>query len=79
MTYTDSFGEQTVSGVTERPVEGRTLSNAAPTFKDDISIEVSENVSGDIGDPVTASDADNDVLLYSKGTLTPMAMDDAID
>ena len=31
--------------------------------------EIAENTSGDIGDPVTASDADNDVLLYDFGTL----------
>ena len=68
VTYTDSFGEQMASGVTENPVEGRTLANAAPTFKDDIVIEISENTSGDIGDPVLASDGDNDELLYDLVT-----------
>ena len=64
VTYTDSFGEQTASGVTGNAVEDRTLSNAQPTFKDGIVIEANENQTGDIGDPVLASDADNDELLY---------------
>ena len=68
VTYTDSFGEQMASGVTENAVEGRTLANAAPTFKDDIVIEISENTTGDIGDPVLASDDDNDELLYDLVT-----------
>ena len=55
--------------MTENPVEGRTLANAAPSFKDDIVIEASENQTGDIGDPVLASDGDNDELLYDFGTV----------
>ena len=84
MTYTDSFGEQTVSGVTDNKVEARTLANAAPSFKDDIVVEANENMSGAFGDPVTASDGDDDVLLYSKGTLfdtdgtTELANDNAL-
>ena len=84
VTYTDSFGEQMASGVTENPVEARTLANAAPSFKDDIVVEANENQTGDIGDPVLASDSDNDVLLYSKGTLfdtdgtTELANDNAL-
>ena len=84
VTYTDSFGEQTVSGVTDNKVEERTLANAAPSFKDDIVVEANENMSGAFGDPVTASDGDDDVLLYSKGTLfdtdgtTELANDNAL-
>ena len=70
VSYTDSFGTQTASGVTENPVEKRTLSNALPKFEDVDPIPIDENVTGNIGDPVTASDDDNDVLLYSFGTLT---------
>ena len=66
VTYTDSFGEQTASGVTDNAVEPRTLANARPAFKADIdAITVDEGVKGAIGDPITATDADNDVLLYS--------------
>ena len=67
VTYTDSFGEQTVSGVTMNRVEGRTLANTAPEFPDIDPIEVDEGVDGNIGDPITATDADNDHLLYDKG------------
>ena len=69
VTYTDSFGEQTASGVTENKVEERTLANAAPKFADDIVVEANENQTGDIGDPVTASDGDGDELLYDFGTV----------
>ena len=66
VTYTDEFGEQTVSGVTANAVEGRTLANTRPAFDDEIdAISVDENVKGAIGDPIVATDPDNDVLLYS--------------
>ena len=66
VTYEDSFGEQTVSGVTANAVEGRTVSNASPKFPDKVDpISVKENATGAIGDPIVATDADNDVLLYS--------------
>ena len=43
--------------------------NAAPKFDDDIAaIEVPENTSGKIGEPIVASDADNDELLYDVDT-----------
>ena len=74
VTYTDTHGAQEVSGVTTR-VEPRTLANAAPSFEDidekddvdgiQVTMSVNENAKGDIGDPVMATDADNDVLLYS--------------
>ena len=34
VTYEDTFGEKTVSGVTDQPVEPKTLANAAPEFSD---------------------------------------------
>ena len=75
VTYTDVHGDQEVSGVTTR-VEPRTLANAAPSFDDldedenaangiQVTRSVNENAKGDIGEPVTATDGDNDVLLYS--------------
>ena len=74
-TYIDTHGAQEVSGVTAR-VEGRTLANAAPSFDDldendntadgiQVTRSVNENAKGDIGEPVMATDGDNDVLLYS--------------
>ena len=66
VTYEDSFGSQTASGVTANAVEPRTLANAAPMFPATVDpISVNENVTGAIGDPIIATDADNDILLYS--------------
>ena len=77
-TYTDMFGEgQTASAVSTNVVEARTTSNAAPSFEDhdtddltpgvQVTRETNEGEAKDtnIGDPVAASDADSDVLLYS--------------
>ena len=44
------------------------------TDPDDVMIMVDENSKGEIGDAVVASDADNDVLLYSLG---PAEIDDS--
>ena len=66
VTYSDKHGDQTASGVTENAVEARTLANARPEFPSKVDpIEVNENVAGNIGDPIAATDANNDVLLYS--------------
>ena len=51
VTYTDKHGAQTVSGVTDNPVEARTLANASPKFGEIDAISVNENVGGNIGDP----------------------------
>ncbi|MCY4528762.1 MAG: cadherin domain-containing protein, partial [Chloroflexi bacterium] len=74
-TYTDAHGAQEVSGVTDNAVEPRTLANAAPSFDDldedddtsviEVTRSINENAKGAFGDPVLASDADNDVLLYT--------------
>ena len=79
VTYTDSYGSgKTASAVTGNVVEERTVANAPPSFKgqDDkkdetgtqVNRKVDENsASGSsIGKPVSASDADNDVLVYTK-------------
>ena len=79
VTYADSFGNgKTAMAVSENRVEGRTVANAAPSFSDqdeddesriyvDVSRSVGENtdVGGNVGKPVSATDADSDVLLYS--------------
>ena len=65
-TYTDTHGDQSASAATDNPVEPRTSANAAPKFDDLDPIEVNENVKGDIGEPIMATDGDNDILLYGK-------------
>jgi hypothetical protein len=80
VSYTDSFGAQTAYGVTDSAVEARTLANAAPKFDDDIDgIPVKENVKGNIGELILASDGDNDVLLYTFGTVDANNDGDADD
>ena len=73
-TYTDEHGSgKAVSGISENTVEAKTLSNAAPKFADEddaqtgtqVGRTVKENVKGDVGKPVIATDADNDILLYT--------------
>ena len=77
VTYSDKFGSgKTASAVSANPVEARTLSNAAPSFADqdddedtpyiDVARSVAENttVGMRIGRPVSATDADDDILFY---------------
>ena len=65
VTYTDRRGAgKTASETTDNVVEERTLSNALPKFPDMDPIPVNENADGSIGDPIVATDADNDVLQY---------------
>ena len=74
VTYSDKFGPgKTASAVSARPVEPRTLSNAAPGFVDRrgdeitvITLSVRENtaVGRTIGRRVSAKDADADILFY---------------
>ena len=75
-TYTDKFGsDKTAEAVSENPVEAKTVANAAPSFADQdeddipatitVTREVDENKKGVVvGKPVSAKDADNDILLY---------------
>ena len=65
-TYTDTHGDQSASAATDNPVEARTSANAAPEFDDIDPITVNENVKGNIGEPIMATDGDNDILLYSE-------------
>ena len=79
-TYNDGFGDgKTAEAVSEMPVEAKTLSNAAPVFEGEdavandiktgfqVSRTTKEGAAADsnIGDPISATDADNDVLRYS--------------
>ena len=77
VTYSDIFGVgKTASAVSANPVEPRTLFNDAPSFSGqdedettpyiDISRSIPENtaVGMPIGEPVTASDANEDLLFY---------------
>ena len=74
VTYSDKFGPgKTASAVTARPVEARTLSNAAPGFVNrrgdeitTVTLSVRENtaVGRPIGRRVSATDADDDILYY---------------
>ena len=67
VTYTDRRGaDKTAEGVTDEMVEARTVSNAAPKFGDIDPIKVDENATGSIGDPIVATDSDNDLLQYFK-------------
>ena len=80
MTYQDLFGPDKVAEkVSANAVEGRTVANAPPSFagqdEDEdstntpivVTRELNENTAGgvNIGKPVSASDSDNDVLVYS--------------
>ena len=77
VTYSDGFGAgKTASAVSANPVEARTLFNAAPSFAGqdddeatphiDVARSVSENTAAGmpVGEPVSASDADEDILFY---------------
>ena len=83
---------QTASAVTDNMVEARTVANAAPSFEDqdddnntDSAVEgiqvnrsVNENadIGSSVGKAVSATDADNDILVYS---LEPSANIDNAD
>ena len=68
---TEDFRE--VHGVTQRAVEVKPAANKKPAFTDDempdgadpIEIELDENSEGNFGDPITASDGDLDLLMYT--------------
>ena len=77
VTYSDGFGAgKGASAVSANRVEPMTLFNAAPSFVDqdgneatphiDVVRSVAENTAGGIpiGEPVSATDADEDILFY---------------
>ena len=72
--YEDSFGAgKSASVVSDNRVEAKTVANAAPSFEDQqnddgtVTRSVDENASEgtNVGKAVSASDADNDILIYS--------------
>ena len=84
VTYTDKFGSgKTASEVSENAAEARPLANAAPKFTDedkttadviDVKRSVNENAKGAaVGKPATATDADDDILLYTLSTNQTLA------
>ena len=96
VTYTDLFDSgKSESAVTTNRVEARTVANAPPSFADqdddtttdDIEVgrEVAENSAegAAVGKPVSATDKDSDVLVYSleDGNMVPdeTTTDDAED
>ena len=77
VTYSDKFGAgKTASAVSANPVEATTLFDAVASFADqdddestsyiDVARSVAENTAVDmpIGEPVSATDADEDILFY---------------
>jgi len=74
VTYSDKFGDgKTASAVTLNPVEATTLFDSAPRFVDrdgddvtTVTRSVAEHtaVGMPIGEPVSATDADEDILFY---------------
>ena len=79
VTYTDSFRRADGVGRDGQRVEARTLANAAPEFDDEDGRErhrpdscggEREREGGNIGEPIVATDADNDVLLYDVARWT---------
>ena len=76
VSYTDKFGSQTASVVSENAVEARTVANAAPDFSEhdtdddttgnQATRKVDENANGaNVGKAVNAKDDDDDILLYT--------------
>ena len=87
--YSDKFGAgKTASAVSANPVEAKTASNAAPSFAGqdddestpyiDVARSVPENTAEGmpIGEPVAATDADEDVLFYELLDTPDLADDD---
>ena len=77
VTYSDKFGSgKTASAVSANPVEAKTVSDSAPSFagQDDdestVYIDIVRSVAETtavgmpIGEPVSATDADRDILFY---------------
>ena len=70
VSYTDSHGSnKTMNGISTNPVRAAVSSgaNASPDFQDDTddrSVPESTAVGANVGDPVTATDTNNDTLTY---------------
>ena len=74
--YTDPHGsDKTMNGISMNPVRAEVSSgaNASPDFQDDVdtrSVPESTVVGDPVGDPVTATDTDNDTVTYELIVLT---------
>ena len=70
-TYTDRRGARnTAEFVSQNPVQISREDNTPPVFGGSATRTIDENSRENIGAPVTASDADNDILTYSFNTGT---------
>ena len=70
-TYTDRRGARnTAEFVSQNPVQISREDNTDPVFGGSATRTIDENSRENIGAPVTASDADNDILTYSFDTGT---------
>ncbi len=89
VTYADKFGTgKTASAASAYRVEARTLSNAAPSFAEqdedeatpyiDVARSIPENSAPGmpVGRPVSATDADDDILFYKLLDTPDLADDD---
>ena len=87
--YADGFGPgKRASAVTANRVEARTLSNAAPSFIDPdgdelttLSRSVDENsaVGSPVGEPLSATDPDEDILLYELLDTADLEDDEGVE
>ena len=77
-TYNDAFADgQTAEAVSDNPVEEKTLANARPKFAGDDADETADGFQVDrtsnegaaegsnVGDPISATDGDDDILRYN--------------
>ena len=66
-TYSDGNGpEENASFTSETPVQAARAENSAPAFASTIvTRRIAENSTGNVGGPITATDANGDILTYS--------------
>ena len=66
-TYSDGGGPQeSVSFTSETPVQAFRLSNDPPAFASTtVTRRIAENSTGNVGGPITATDANGDTLTYA--------------
>ena len=66
-TYSDGSGPvESVSFTSETPVQAYRLSNTPPAFASTmVTRRIAENSTGNVGGPITATDANGDILTYS--------------
>ena len=69
-TYSDTSGPaESVSFTSETPVQAFRLSNAPPAFASTmVTRRIAENSTGNVGGPITATDANGDTLTYAITT-----------